>query len=66
MKNLFTNQGKFKNFGLLNPKVGFSVSLVNRSIQDHLDRGASKESKNSSPEWILWYLLHIMIQEISD
>ena len=33
---------------------GLRFSFLNRSIQDHLDLGAaSKEPKNSLPEWIL-------------
>ena len=38
--------------GLLNPKEsenGFCASLLNRSIQDLLDHGASKEPKNPLP-----------------
>ena len=31
---------------------GFYVSLLNRSIQDLLDYGTSKEPKNPLPEWI--------------
>ena len=44
--------------GFLNPKEsenGFRVSLLNRSIQDLSDHGASKEKKNLLPvlDWIL-------------
>ena len=45
--------------GLLNPKEsenGFCASLLNRSIQDLLDHGASKEPKNPLPEWILRFI----------
>ena len=40
----------------LNPKESenvFCVSLLNRSIQDLSDHGASKEPKNPLSEWIL-------------
>ena len=31
------------------------VSLLNRSIQDHMDHRGSKEPKNPCPEWILQF-----------
>ena len=34
----------------------FCVSLLNRSIQDLSDHGASKEPKNPLPDWILRFL----------
>ena len=34
----------------------FCVSLLNRSIRDHSDHGASKEPKNPCPDWILRFL----------
>ena len=51
--------GKSGKIGFLNPKEsenGFCVFLLNRSIQDFSDDGASKEPKNPLPEWILRFL----------
>ena len=45
--------------GFLNPwqsQNGFCLSLLNRSIQDLSDHGASKELKNPLWKWILWFL----------
>ena len=45
--------------GFLNPKEsenGFCVSLLNRSIQDLSDHGASMEPKNPFWKWILRFL----------
>ena len=53
----------------LNPlesESGFSVSLLNRSIQDFSDHGATKEPKSPLWEWILPFLWHTMIEEILD
>jgi len=66
---------KKSKIGFLNPKEsdkGFCVSLLNRSIQDLSDHGASKEPKNLLWEWIhSWrgisrFLRRTMIREISD
>ena len=54
--------------GFLNPNEsenGFCVSLLNRSIQDFSDHGASKEPKKPLPEWILWFLC-TLIRDILD
>ena len=45
---------------------GFCASLPNRSIQDLLDHGASKEPKNPLPDWILRFLWRTMIRNILD
>ena len=43
---------------------GFRISLLNRSIQDLADHGASKDSKNPLPEWIL--LVPMMRHDLRD
>ena len=60
---------KKSKIGFLNPKEsenGFCVSLLNRSIHDLSDHGASKEQNNPLPEWILRFLWRTMIRKILD
>ena len=55
--------------GFLNPKEsenGFCVSLLDRSIQDISDHGASKEPKNPLWKWTIRFLWHTMIRKILD
>ena len=44
-------------------EIGFCVSILNRSIQDFSDHGASKEPKNPLWKWIIRYLWRTMIRE---